>query len=62
MRGEYRAEAFLNVFDANAYQNSVRGRGRVLKEHVYRTQGQSQRGLGLKVVAGKWRQLYLNNN
>ena len=42
-------------------------RRRVIKQHVLRTHGQCQRGEGLrvgqgKVVAGKWRQLYLNNN
>ena len=44
--------------------------GRVIKGHVYRTHGQSQSGVGLRVGgedggAGgsgevKWRQLYLN--
>ena len=48
-------------------------RGWIIKEHVWKTHGQSQRGLGLRVgggdgwgwggvVWGKWRQLYLNNN
>ena len=45
--------------------------GRVVKEHVYRTHGQSQSGEGLRVgaedggqevVAEKWRTLYMNNN
>ena len=50
-------------------------RGNVVKEHVWRIYGQSQRGEELrggegrwgwvgwgKVLARKWRQLYLNNN
>ena len=42
--------------------------GTVVKGHVQRTHGQSQRGLRLKmggvgeIRAGKWRQLFLNNN
>ena len=49
--------------------------GRVIKEHVKRTHGQSQGGVGLRVGGGrwgwlgwgesggrKWKQLYLNNN
>ena len=46
-------------------------RGRVIKEHVSRTHGPRQKGLGLRVGGGvggvggsgggKWRQLYLKN-
>ena len=50
-----------------------KNRGSVVKEHVRRTHGQSQRWVGSRVgggdgwggdgvVGGKCRQLYLNNN